>query len=223
MAKHTHRLTPEIIAGFSYSQLVDMKQKAIANDAPDVLSWCEFELSKRPVPPPVDPNARKPRASGSRKNGRAPSIIAAEKALDIELENLGKALLEKYDLSPQTAKKLSEGFKYHPHSFTGKSKVGGAKLLGRVAVNKALSYRLKEDVFAIAGVIEFNEPAENISFMVLAPKEFLSNPTSLRELIPSLQDSDDLGNISVGQYFANFDDAAELYTSIIDQIAPKKN
>jgi hypothetical protein len=58
--------------------------------------------------------------------------------------------------------------------------------------------------------------------MVLAPKEFLSNPTSLRELIPSLQDSDDLGNISVGQYFSNFDDAAELYTSIIDQIAPKK-
>lgn len=222
MAKHTHNWTPEKIAEFTYSALVDMKQKAIANDAHDVLAMCEFELSKRPPPPPVDPNARKARATGTRKNGRAPSIVAAEKELDAALAKLGKSLLEIYDLSSKTAKKLSEGFKYHPHSFTGAPKVGGAKLLGRVAVNKALSYRLKEDVFAIAGVIEFNEPAESISFMVLAPKEFLSNPTLLRELIPSLQEEDDLGNISVGQHFNNFDDAAELYASIIERVAPKK-
>ena len=222
MPKFTHKLTPEIIAEYPYSAVLDMKQKAIDNDHKDVLEWCEFELSKRPVPAPVDPNARKPRASGTRKNGRAPSIVAAEKELDASLERLGKSLLEKYDLSPKTAKKLSGDSKYHPHTFSGKPKVGGAKLLGRVAVNKALSYRLKEDVFAIGGVIEFNEPAENISFMVLAPEEFLSNPSSLMELIPSLKEEDDLGNISVGQRFNSFDDAADFYASIIERVAPKK-
>lgn len=222
MPKFTNPWTPEKLKSFTYSALVDMKQKAIINDHKDLAEWCDFELSTRPPPPPVDPNARKPRASGTRKNGREPSIVAAEKALDVELTKLGKSLLEKYDLSPQTARKLSKGFKYREHSFTGESKVGGAKRLGRVAVNKALSYRLKEDVFAIAGVIEFNEPAENISFMVLAPSEFLSNPTPLMELIPSLKETDDLGNISMGQLFNNFDDAADFYASILERIAPKK-
>ncbi len=223
MAKHTHKWTPEKIAEFTYSALLDMKAKALANDATDVLAMCEFELSKRPPPPPVDPNARKTRASGTRKNGRAPSVIAAEKELDSALEKLGRALLEKYDLSVETARKLSKGFKYSPHSFNGKPKVGGAKLLGRVAVNKALSYRLKEDVFAIAGVLEHDAPVENMTFMVLAPSELLSNPIPIKELIPSLQEEDSLGNISVGQHFNNFDDAAELYASIIDRIAPKKD
>jgi hypothetical protein len=223
MAKHTHNWTPEKIAEFSYSALLDMKQKAIANDAHDVLAMCEFELSKRPPPPPVDPNARKLRASGTRKNGRAPSIVSAEKELITALEKLGRSLLEKYDLSVETARKLSKGFKYAPHSFDGKAKVGGAKLLGRVAVNKALSYRLKEDVFAIAGVLEHDAPAESMTFMVLAPKEFLANPIPLIELIPSLKEGDSLGNISVGQHFNNFDDAAELYASIIERIAPKKD
>lgn len=223
MPKFTHKLTPEIIAEYTYSALIDMKEKAIVNEHKDVLEWCEFELSKRPVPPPVDPNARKARASGTRKNGRAPSIVEAEKSLISELEKLGRSLLEKYDLSIETARKLSKGFKFSGHKFDGKAKVGGAKLLGRVAVNKSLSYRLKEDVFVIAGVLEHDEPAENMSFMVLAPKEFLSNYVTLRELIPSLKDEDNLGNISIGQRFNNFDDAAELYVSIMDRIAPRKD
>jgi len=223
MPKFTHKLTPEIIAEYSYSAVLDMKQKAIINDHKDVLEWCEFELSKRPVPPPVDPNARKARVSGTRKNGRAPSIVAAEKELINALEKLASSLLEKYDLSVATARKLSEGFKYAPHSFDGKAKVGGAKLLGRVAVNKSLSYRLKEDVFAIAGVIEYDQPVEDISFMVLAPKEFLSNYVTLRELIPSIKEGDKFGNIFGGQRYSNFDDAAEVYASIIDRIAPKKS
>lgn len=223
MPKFINPWTPEKLKSFSYSALVDMKQKAVINDHKDLAEWCDFELSTRPPPPQVDPNARKPRASGTRKNGRAPSIVAAEKELITALEKLASSLLEKYDLSVATARKLSEGFKYAPHSFDGKAKVGGAKLLGRVAVNKSLSYRLKEDVFAIAGVIEYDQPVEDISFMVLAPKEFLSNYVTLRELIPSIKEDDKFGNIFGGQRFSNFDDAAEVYTSIIDRIAPKKS
>ena len=223
MPKFINPWTPEKLKSFSYSALVDMKQKAVINDHKDLAEWCDFELSTRPTPPPVDPSARKPRASGTRKNGRPPSVVEAEKSLISELEKLGRSLLEKYDLSIETARKLSKGFKFTGHKFDGKAKVGGAKLLGRVAINKSLSYRLKEDVFVIAGVLEHDEPAENMSFMVLAPKEFLSNYVTLRELIPSLKDEDNLGNISIGQRFNNFDDAAELYASIMERIAPRKD
>ena len=225
MPKFTHKLTPDIIAEFSYSGLLDMKQRAISNDHKDVLEWCDFELSKRPVPAPADPIARKPRASGKRKNGRAPSIVAAEKELNLQLEKLGRSLLEQYDLSKETARNLSKGSKFRAHSFlskTGKAKVGGAKRKGRVAVNCFISYRLKTDIFGLAGVLEHNQPAEEMSFMVLAPKEYVNNFVSRAELLPSLEETDEIGLVHGGESFNNFDDAAALFISIIDRVAPKK-
>ncbi len=226
MPKFINPWTPEKLKSFSYSALVDMKEKAVINDHKDLVEWCDFELSTRPPPPPVDPNARKPRASVTRKNGRAPSIVAAEKELNSQLEKLGRSLLEKYDLSKETAKKLSKGSKFRAHSFlskVGRAKVGGAKRKGRVAINSFISYRLKTDIFGLAGVLEHNHPAEEMSFMVLAPKEYVNNFVSVNELLPSLEETDDIGLVHGGESFANFDDAAALFTSIIEQVAPRKS
>ena len=55
MGKFKNPYTPEQVIAFSYSQLVDMKEKATRNQVFDLLDLVNSELEKRP-PPPCESN-----------------------------------------------------------------------------------------------------------------------------------------------------------------------
>lgn len=225
MAKHTHNWTPEKIAEFSYSQLVDMKQKAIANDAPDVLAMCEFELSSRPPPEPPKPKVKRtfPKAI---KLDRSQAVRDFEKVVAAQIETVGKGLLEKYDLSTETARKLSLGaraFKAHRLlSANGKAKVGGAQKAGLVAFDRYASYRLKEEVYALMAFLEPHKEPEFTRFQVFAPERLVPNFTPISDLRAHLEAGDVIGFSKGGVEFETFEEASEFFKSIIDNVAPKK-
>jgi hypothetical protein len=225
MAKHTHKWTPEKIAAFSYSQLLDMKQKAITNDASDVLAMCEFELSTRPPPEPPKPKVKRtyPKAV---KLDRSQAVRDFEKIVASKIETVGKELLEIYDLSTETARKLSLGARaFKPHrllSAVGKAKVGGAQKAGLVAFDRYASYRLKEEVYALLAILDANKEPESTRFQVIAPERLVPNFKPLSDLRSHLEDGDVIGFAKGGIEFNTFDEASEFFKSIIDNVAPKK-
>jgi len=220
--KFSHNYTPEKLAEFTYSALLDMKGKALKNELPDLVAMCDFEIAKRP---PAPENFETVSMSYKSRSGRAPSVVEAEKQTSALLVESIQALNRKYDLSKETAKKLSEGvpnFRAHNLlSAEGKAKVGGAKMKGRVAINNFVSYRLKSDIFALCVVLEHEKPVSEMKYIVLAPKSFLSNYKALDKLIP-ITEEDDLGLIEGGQEFKSYGEALESFSSLIDKVAPKK-
>lgn len=225
MAKHSHNLTPEKIAAFSYSQLVDMKQKAITNGAPDVLAMCEFELSTRPPPEPPKPRVKRtyPKAI---KLDRSQAVRDFEKTVAAKIENVGKELMEKYDLSTETARKLSLGARaFKPHrllSAAGKAKVGGAQKAGLAAFDRYASYRLKEEVYALIAFLDPNKEPEFTRFQVFASEALLPNFVPISDLRSHLETGDVIGFSKGGVEFNTFEEASELFKSIINNVAPKK-
>lgn len=222
--KHTHNYTPDKLADSPYSGLIYLRNRAIENGSEDLVSMCEFEMSKRP-PLPKAPFKRVSAYSNT-ISGRSPSVTETDNQTSVLLAELMLELSKSYDLSKETAQKLSEGspnFKAHNLlSADGGAKVGGARIKGRVAISNFVSYRLKKDVFALCIVLEHNKPPSSTKYIVLAPKEYLKTYIEIEKLIP-MEEDDDFGLVHGGEEFKNFDDALDTFTKIIDKVAPKKS
>ncbi|MBU3600111.1 hypothetical protein ICN28_06235 [Polynucleobacter sp. 30F-ANTBAC] len=221
--KFTHNYTPEKLAEFTFSALLDMKGRALKNGSPDLVAMCDFEIAKRP---PAPGNFDTVSMSYKSRTGRTPSVVEADKQTSALLVESIQALSRTYDLSKETAKKLSEGvsnFRAHNLlSAEGKAKVGGAKMKGRVAINNFVSYRLKENIFALCVVLEHQKPVSEMKYIVLAPKSYLSNYKDLDQLIP-ITEEDDLGLIDGGEEFNTYGEALTVFSSLIEKVAPKKS
>lgn len=221
--KFTHNYTPEKLAEFTYSALVDMKGRALKNDSPDLVAMCDFEIAKRP---PAPQNFETVSMSYKSRTGRAPSVVEADKQTSALLAESIQELNRIYDLSKETAKKLSKdvsNFRAHNLlSAEGKAKVGGAKMKGRVAINNFVSYRLNSDVFALCVALEHNKPVSDMKYIVLAPRSFLSSYKALDQLIP-ITEEDDLGLIDGGEEFKTYNEALGVFSSILEKVAPKKS
>ena len=225
MAKFPHKITPEKVAEYSYSQLVDMVEKATRNDAPDVLAWCQFELTKRPAPELPKPKVKRtfPKAI---KLDRSKTVREFEKIMASKIEVVGKEMYELYDLSAETARKLSRGsraFKTHRIlSAAGKAKVGGAQKAGFAAFDRYASYRLKEEVYALLAFLEANKESEFTRFQVIAPERLVPNFMKLSEMRPHLEDDEVIGFSKGGIEFSTFDEASDFFKLIMASVAPKK-
>jgi hypothetical protein len=221
--KFSHNYTPEKLAEFTYHGLIDMKDRAFKAGASDLVSMCDFEISRRP---PLPSKLKFVSMASSSRSGRSPSVTEVDHQTSALLVEALEDLASIYDLSKETAKKISEGYpKFIPHNLLaadGRAKVGGARLLGRVAVNNFISYRFKGDVFALCISLENNKPVGEIKYLVLAPKSYLKNYELIHDLLP-LEGEDDLGLIDGGEQFKTFQEALEVYSNLIDKVAPKKS
>jgi hypothetical protein len=220
--KFSHNYTPEKLAEFTYNGLIDMKEKAFKAGASDLVSMCDFEISRRP---PLPSKLKFVSMASSSRSGRSPSVTEVDHQTSALLVEALEELTSKYDLSKETAKKISKGFpRFIAHnllSSDGTAKVGGAKLLGRVAINNFISYRFKGDVFALCISLENNKHVSQVKYLVLAPKSYLQNYQPIHNLLP-LEGEDDLGLIDGGEQFESFQEALNVYSNLIDQVAPKK-
>lgn len=118
----------------------------------------------------------------------------------LQLRLIGEALASKYDLSKATAKIISKGTKgFVAHRFTGVSgepKVGGAQFAGEFKLDRYISYRIRDDVFALSAIATKDDAPGVVRFQVFAPKSLLKKewqsfealrPTLRSDLIPKLK------------------------------------
>ena len=134
----------------------------------------------------------------------APKRTPEDKAIAFEIcqqmRLIGNALASKYDLSKATAKIISKGTKgFFAHRFTslsGDPKVGGAQFSGNFKLDRYISYRIRDDVYALCAVATWDDPAGAVRFQVLAPKSVLKKqwkpfetlrPRIRADLIPTLK------------------------------------
>lgn len=212
LSTFSHNYTPEKLTSFSYSQLIDMRNKAIKYEVEDLLKMVLFELDRRPAPKPTKPK-------------RTVLIKNLERKISDELETIGRQLSQKFDLSEETAREISKTRKgFVPHLFLstkGKPKNGRARKLGFASIEIYISYRLFDDVFALVAYLEGHKDPKDICFEVLAPEKYLNNFQPTERLRNHASHGGILSLTSGGEVFHSLKEAAEVYEKILDQVAPK--
>lgn len=214
--------TPEKISKLSLEEVKRLAENAKLRSNEEVVALCQTELQARKP---------KPKASSSLPEGfvkAARSAIAKNlerDAVDL-LVHLADQLTSRYDLSSERARALSEGTKrFIPHRLTdakGSAKVGGAQKSGLVVFDRYISYRLKGQIYALLALLREGDDVTNVQYQVVGPKEILTNARHISELRPYLPQGTSIGLTEYAEEFNNFAEAAERFSFLMEQIAPKR-
>lgn len=214
--------TPEKISQLSLEEVKRLAENAKARGGEEVFAFCQAEIQARKP---------KPKASSSLPEGfvkAARSAIAKNlehDAVDL-LVHLAKQLATRYDLNPEKARVLSEGTKrFIPHRLTdakGSAKVGGAQKSGLVVFDRYISYRLKDQIYALLALLREGDDVTNVQYQVVGPVEILTNARHISELRPYLPQGTSIGLTEYAEEFSNFEEAAERFSFLMEQVAPKR-
>lgn len=212
--------TPERISKLTLTEVKTLGENAKARGNEEVFALCEAEIM-----------SRKPKPSSNRTDGflRAARSALAKKlevdAVDL-LVQVANQLEAKYDLSQEKARQLSEGTKrFIPHRLTdskGSAKVGGAQKSGVVVFDRYISYRLKDEIYALIALLYEGDDMGNVVYQVIGPKSILTNAAPINEQRAYLKQDESIGLAKYAENFNNFSDAAERYKFLMEHVAPKR-
>jgi hypothetical protein len=213
--------TAEKIAELSIVDLKSLLVNVTAKGKLEFAVLCETELLAR-KPKPTSAFAL---PEGFVKVTRTAVSRALEKDVCELLLGFANELLLKYDFSPEKARSLSTDTKrFAPQKLLGargKPKTGGFQKSGRVVFDRYISYRLKNDVYALVCLLIDGEDESGVRYLVLGSPNVLSNFKPLQELRPELRDGEKIGLSAGGEGFDNFKEASARFAWMIDQVAPK--
>jgi hypothetical protein len=165
--------------------------------------------------------ARKPvRRSGGTRSSSPTKILEAECSWN--LAEFAKQLLFKYDLSAATAIKNSVGTKgFIAHKLTakdGNAKLGGDQRTGKVAIDRYISYRVRNEPISLVGLLISEDPTHELVWQVLGPERLLKNFKPYSEIRPYASNTD--GNLYPGgEEFTDFPEAAAQFEKLLSQVA----
>lgn len=213
--------TEEKVAALSLVDVKNLLENAHRKGNQEVISLCEAELlARKPTP----------KAAFALPEGFVRvTRTAVTKRLELDVCELlvgsAKELSLTYDFSVEKARSLSSGVKrFIPHKLLdakGNAKTGGRQKSGRVVFDRYISYRLKNDVYALVCLLIDGDDESGIRYLVLGSPNVLPNFKTLQKLRPELQDGEKIGLSAGGEDFDNFKDASSRFTWMIDQVAPK--
>lgn len=179
-----------------------------------------FKLSQESLPPKNPPSNRRERTDDDRN--------AADLAC-MQLRMIGDALASKYDLTKTTARLLSKSSKkFHAHIFTsrtGDPKVGGSQRAGQLLLDYYISYRVRDEIYALSIVTYMDDPHGYLRYQVLSPRKS-SNKTwiPLDKLRPdiwgSILPSLDVGGCAHTDIFSAWEHLDELLSKVAVRRAP---
>lgn len=216
--------TPERIAALSTQEVKDLASNASDRGRMDVAEMCQKELVERKPKPRPNPKIKLP--EGFSKIVRTAVGKKLESDADELLIALANELLPVYDLSAKRATERSEGakrFKAHELlSSKGVSKVGAAQTVGLVGFDRFISYRLKDEAYALLCLLTDSNEATGIQYQVFGPQRLLDSFVPLEDLRPYPMNQISIGIYTGGEAFATFKEAAERFRWLIDQVAEKR-
>ncbi len=161
------------------------------------------------------------------QRGLRPMTLDRKVAIDLGAfaESLGK----RYDLTPETAKSLSAGMKgFRSHNLTaknGEAKTGGAMKEGKLAIDRYISYRVRDVIVSLAFILFKDEPEENGRFFLVASDEVLSEGESFTELLGGKADYGWSAAFTARMNAMSFTDLATAgaqYEVLIAKLAPAR-
>ena len=209
--------TIEKVRALNKTQVKDLKEnaerrgnKAVVILCDEILQELNFSSNIRTIKP--------------KSTFRTPKDKRQEKDSAALLKDLAFQLERRFDLSKETAKRLSIGTKqFIAHSFTGKNgiaKVSGGQKSNELIFGRYISYRLKDETCHI-NIVKFPSQGR-IIYEVMGSKHFFTEPKSLSEMHPYLKEVESIGSFDWGQEFKNFDTAAEFFEQTLEKFAPLK-
>ena len=211
--------TPERIATLSSQEVKDLASNALERGRIDVADFCQRELDFRKPKP--SPKFQLP--EGFTKVERNSRSKRLESESDDALTVCAKELLTIYDLSASRAKKLSEGakgFKAHELlSAKGVSKTGAAQTTGLVAFDRFISYRLKDEAYALLCLLVDSAESTSVQYQVFGPQRLLDKFVPLQELRPYPMNLISIGIYTGGESYATFKEASERFNWLISKVA----
>ena len=177
-----------------------------------VMSLCGVEISRRKTVAKELRPAPAKQAAGRVAKGSSYRNIEID--ADALLVTLAHKLVEVYDLSEETARKLStKNFRAHRllSKNSKQSKIGGVKKRGEVAIYRFISYRINDESVSLAAVM-IDKNDTDVFWMVNGPIRLLPN-----------QESCSFGEeICIGVWCNQFIDAEAQFIKLLDALAPKK-
>ena len=160
------------------------------------------------------------------RNRRARSQVLLESRVAEELAGLAADLEGRYDLSADSAKRQSgdiKGFKARTLTDRrGAARAGSSVKDGRMAIDRYISYRVRDTRASLAFLLFPGEPDAAGRYVLLATDDLLDGEPPSEAYAPLAQGygwSDDaLDHLRVAPA-ANFTEASERYESLLAQVA----
>ena len=215
--------TAERIAALSTQEVKYLASNASERGRADVADLCNQELIARKPKP--SPKFQLP--DGFSKIVRTSIGKKLESDADDLLIALANELLPIYDLGAKRAKELSEGTKgFIAHellSAKGVSKYGRAQTIGLVAFDRFISYRLKDEAYALLCLLTDCNESTGVQYQVFGPSRLLDHFLPLEQLRPYPMNQISIGIYTGGEAFETFKEAADRFRWLIDQVAEKRS
>ncbi len=201
------------IKQMSRDDISNLSYNATARGQTEVAELCQSILKTLPTTKSV-----KGKRSSSSSTDNESENLAVE-----SLEKFGRELIELYDLSEKTARRLSNDIpKFTPHKFMGKDgfvKTGGKGKKGALKFDKYISYRIQNETLVFSAV-KLKESSD-ILYEIQASLGDLPTPKKLSEVRPGVDDLSIGKEPRYAQHFLHFEEAASLFKTLIDKFAPK--
>lgn len=205
--------TSERIAALTKAELNQLRENAIDRGMIEVAECCMYELDKRrPVRKGVRGNASVFRTRITR--------VLEKDAAEL-LSGVADNLTKRYDLSKATAKSLSVGCKrFIPHSLTdkqGRAKVGGAQRDGTAIFDRYISYRIRDEVYALTALMLGGD--ESPRYQVTGTDRLIQNGIPIQVLRPHLKENDVTFLTSCGLEFELFEEASVYFEDLFCRLS----
>jgi hypothetical protein len=212
--------TDDKLAALSKEQLITLfenlqTQRESGRITPQVAEQLAGQIAAR-----LPANALAPRKK------RARSQVLLEGKVAEELAGLAAALQDRYDLSAETAKRQSDGTRgFKAQALTdkrGAPRAGGSVKDGRMAIDRYISYRVRDSQASLAFLLFPDEPDAAGRYVLLATDDLLDGDPPADAYAPLAQDygwtADTLGRMRAAPA-ADFAEARQRYEALIAQVA----
>jgi hypothetical protein len=194
------------VGTLSTPEILELQKNARARGVLEVVATCDLVLlTRKPI-----------------RRHSGPSVSTPTKILEAkcakQLSDFAIHLIAKYDLSASTAAKLSEGAKgFKAHQVTaknGQAKLGGDQRTGKVAIDRYISYRVRNEPVSLTALLISKESDEGLVWQVLGSPHHFKNFRPYSQLRPYASDTEG-GLYRGGEEFIEFSDAAALFESLL--------
>lgn len=214
--------TTEKISQLTLEEVKRLAENAKTRGNDEVFAFCQAEIQARKP----KPKATSSLPEGFERVARTAIARSLEKDVVELLVQLAHNLETVYDFSTEKARALSEGAKrFQPHRLlnaNGSAKVGGAQRAGVVVFDRYISYRIKDNLFALVCLLANGDDVSSVQYQVVGPQDILTNARHISELRSYLPEGATIGYTQFAEEFDNFEEAAERFTFLMEQVAPKR-
>jgi hypothetical protein len=214
--------TLDKISQLTLDEVKRLAENAKERGSDEIFDLCQAEIQARK--PKTKTSSSLP--EGFERVARSAIARALEKDVVELLVQLAQKLEATYDLSTEKARALSEGTKrFQPHRLlnaNGSAKVGGAQRAGVVVFDRYISYRIKENLFALLCLLIDGDDVSSVQYQVVGPQDILTNARHISELRSYLPEGTTIGYTQFAEEFDNFEAASERFTFLMEQVAPRR-